>query len=455
MKKSFLKFGMGLVLGASIFATSCSDDDSSEPTTPLTCDTCDVDPGTGGTVDEVEIITVTGATGTTTWTKDNIYVLDGLVFVEEGTVLTIEAGTIIKGNDGAGTESSALVVAMGGKIMANGTASEPIIFTSIADNITKENGVTVEGNVLTADNNGLWGGVIVLGKAPITNNVTRSIEGIDTKETRAQYGGNDVNDNSGVLSYISIRHGGTDIGEGNEINGLTLGGVGAGTTIQYVEVYANADDGIEFFGGTAQVKYAVVTNCGDESFDYDEGWSGKGQFWFTSLVDNSDRAGEHDGGFKGAFTALPESKPEMRNVTYVGHNKSGKQAIVFKEYAGGTYKNMIITDFEKGVQIEDLAEGEGDDCRVQLEEGDMMFDNVSFQGVSGDKFFYSTGDVATHSNIKNVTESENAGITAANPVPASQVAGGTFAADDFFQVAAYRGAFDGSNWAQGWTKSFQ
>ena len=140
----------------------------------------------------------------------------------DGQTLTIEAGTVIKAKPGQQENASALIVAMGGKLIANGTPGLPIIFTSENDDLA--------GSV-PDEANGLWGGLIMLGKAK-TNNATvpKQIEGIPTNETRGQYGGNDNFDNSGQLSYVSIRHGGTDIGEGNEINGLTLGAGGSATT---------------------------------------------------------------------------------------------------------------------------------------------------------------------------------------------------------------------------------
>ena len=185
----------------------------------------------------------------TTWTANNQYVLNGLVFVEEGETLTIEPGTVIKGKPGQGAEASALVVAREGKIFAEGTAEAPIIFTAEADDAS-------DPEDFGSTDRGLWGGVIVLGRATLNSPsdsgspITDNIEGIDINETRGRFGGNDDTDNSGVLRYISIRHGGTLIGADNEINGLTLGAVGSGTTLEFIEVFANLDDGIEFFGGT-------------------------------------------------------------------------------------------------------------------------------------------------------------------------------------------------------------
>jgi hypothetical protein len=156
--------------------------------------------------------------------------------------------------------------------MAMGTASEPIIFTSVADEI--EPGQIASPN-LDPTLNGLWGGLIVLGNAPISADAASvQIEGIPPSDPNGLYGGNDPADNSGEIHYISIRHGGANIGEGNEINGLTLGGVGSGTIIENVEIVANQDDGIEWFGGSVSVKNAVVWNTGDDAIDTDQAWSG-------------------------------------------------------------------------------------------------------------------------------------------------------------------------------------
>ena len=219
-----------------------------------------------------KIITDAMISGTVNFSKDTIYVLNGLVFVASNETLNIEAGTVIKGKPGAGASASALVVAKGGTINANGTAADPIIMTYESDNGTPQ----------LSNVKGQWGGLIILGNAGLNSSPgSTQIEGIPTNEPRGIYGGSNDSDNSGIIRYVSIRHGGTDIGAGNEINGLTLGGVGSGTTIEYIEVVANKDDGVEFFGGTANTKYLITAYCGDDSFDYDEGFRGKGQFWVT------------------------------------------------------------------------------------------------------------------------------------------------------------------------------
>jgi len=230
-----------------------------------------------------------------TWTSDNIYELAGKVVVGNGVTLTIEPGTIIKGREGSGTLSSALIVAKGGKIYADGTPLKPIIFTSVLDNI--QVGELV-GTNLDENDNGLWGGLIILGNAPISagdGDALSQIEGIPTSDSFGAFGGNDVTDNSGSLSYISIRHGGAMIGSGNEINGLTLGGVGNGTNVSNIEVVGNLDDGVEFFGGTVNVSNILVTYQGDDGIDIDMNYAGTVDGFVVLNGSNSDEGLEVDG----------------------------------------------------------------------------------------------------------------------------------------------------------------
>ena len=211
-------------------------------------------------------------TTNTTWESGKVYTLAARIAVVSGVTLTIEPGVIIKGEAGTGANATCLIIARGGKIMAEGTASEPIIFTSVADEIMP--GQIASPN-LDPDLNGLWGGLIVLGNAPISADAVPSqSEGIPPSDQNGLYGGDQPGDNSGVIKYVSIRHGGANIGEGNEINGLTLGGVGSGTVIENVEIVSNQDDGIEWFGGTVNVTNAILWNVGDDAVDTDQSWGG-------------------------------------------------------------------------------------------------------------------------------------------------------------------------------------
>ncbi|MFW5662178.1 MAG: hypothetical protein ACOCZW_00520 [Bacteroidota bacterium] len=307
------------------------------------------------------------------WTADNTYILDGFVFVEEGSELWIEAGTVIKGKPGEAANASALVVAKGGKIYAMGTPTQPIIFTAESDDVN-------DPYDLTKDDRGLWGGVIILGKAGI--NVAggeEQIEGIPVEESRGAYGGNENDDNSGIIRFISIRHAGSNIGQDNEINGLTMGGVGSGTVIEFVEVFSNKDDGFEWFGGTVNTRYLVSAFSGDDGFDYDEGFRGKGQFWFSiqdDIIGNS--AGEHDGGTT-PEDGQPYSMPQIYNATYIGSgvnstNTKNNPFINMRDNAGGKYFSSIFMDAPGfALQVEDLESGE--DSRARLEAGNLEYTN--------------------------------------------------------------------------------
>lgn len=402
-------------------------------------------------------------TGTTTWTSNNIYILNGLIFVNDGQTLTIEPGTVIKGKPGQGENASALIVAMGGKIMAQGTAELPIIFTAEADDL--------QGSVPDLDN-GLWGGLIILGKA-VLNTVpsTQNIEGIPSTEPRGAYGGNDDNDNSGALKYISIRHGGTDIGEGNEINGLTLGAVGRNTTIEFIEVFSNKDDGIEFFGGVPRLNNIIVAFCGDDCYDYDQGYSGYGQYWLAVQGYNrGDRIGEHDGGTD-PEDGQPYAIPSIYNVTYMGQGTAaGKRLITFRDNAGGNYANSIMMNQAKGIDVELLV---GACSYDRFEAGQLTLQNNIFWEVPQDPIFNVEAASDVPENEKTTAQSTiaayftsagnvvsdpgleyNENFATFNPVPTGNV-GGTMstAPDAWFQATNYKGAFNpaGPNWAAGWS----
>jgi hypothetical protein len=447
-----------LVLAGALVMTSCKpteEEPKVESTETTFTETSLIDKDT---VKFVSINDNGNGIGTYTMKKNKVYVLDGFVFVNEGQTLTIEPGTIIKGKSGQGENASALVVAKGGKIMAEGTSTEPIIFTAEADQTSRSiNGKLIGSDNLGTTTGGLWGGLIVLGKAGLNSNPgTTAIEGIPTTEKRGIYGGTDDADNSGILKYVSIRHGGTNIGAGNEINGLTLGGVGSGTTIDYIEVIANGDDGVEFFGGTVQAKHMLMVNNQDDSFDYDEGFRGKGQFWVS--INPSDRSGEHDGGTN-PETATPYATPIISNVTYIGGN-----SLTFRDNAGGYYYNSIFESLNKNpvIDIEDLLESAGDDSKKQFEAGRLKIENNIFANAKGLNVAYLVYDAAGKgtagtTEIGGTTNTTSGSIvSASNPVPATITsATSTSAKDSWFTNAPYIGAFDGTtNWAAGWTLTF-
>ncbi len=287
------------------------------------------------------------------WTSNNEYFLTGLVYVEDGAVLNIQEGTTVRFTAAtAGDNTSALIIAQGGQINAIGTATDPIIFTSEDD---------IEGANLLPTDWGKWGGLIVLGSAPASKGGVTSgiaIEGINSTETRGVYGGTASDDNSGTLQYVSIRYTGVGIAPNSEIQGLTLGGVGSGTTIDHIDIYSSADDGIEIFGGTVDISYISVAFATDDSFDFDEGWVGSGQFLFALQTDaDYDQGGEWDG-------AVPDdaaiySAPNIYNATFVGPGQTAtgaQRALIMRDAFAGKIGNSIFEDFPGvGVQVEDIA----------------------------------------------------------------------------------------------------
>jgi len=402
--------------------------------------------------------------GTQHWTADKTYILDGFCFVDSGQTLTIDPGTVIKGKPGQGESASALIVARGGKIYAEGTAEKPIIFTAEADDLNGSVDINARG---------LWGGVIILGRARLnTQPAVQQIEGIPTTEPRGAYGGNDDNDNSGVLKYVSIRHGGTDIGAGNEINGLTLGAVGSGTVIEHIEIISNTDDGIECFGGTAQLKYILVNNCGDDGLDYDQGFRGKVQFYCVLGAEDGNRCGEHDGGTT-PEDGTPYAIPTIYNATYIGvANNPNSIVMTFRDNAGGYYYNSIFVNCAKGIDIEKLASGE--DSYNRFVNGDLKIENNVFFNINGqttlsgheNEFLYASGDdnaisagninaeLATYFAAHNTVA--DPGISKANPVPTNSLTTdlADYPNDGFFESVNYKGAFGSENWAAGWTLTF-
>ncbi len=286
-----------------------------------------------------------------TLTNDVIWEINGKFVVGNGTTLTIEPGTIIKGQEGTGSLASALIVAQGGRIMAEGTADNPIIFTSINDNI--ELGQK-QGSNLDENDRGLWGGVLILGNAPGSydgDSEVSQIEGIPADDDFGRFGGNDPDDNSGVFKYVSIRHGGALIGSGNEINGLTLGGVGAGTVIDHIEVVGNIDDGVEWFGGSVDSSNILVFAGGDDGLDIDMAYSGTITNALVLQGAESDHALEIDGPegtLEGAFT--------IQDLTIIGDPNAPSGAIAdLRDGAMGAFNNVYVRGFNdiQNVEIDD------------------------------------------------------------------------------------------------------
>lgn len=318
-------------------------------------------------------------------TCDKTYILDNKIYVPAGKTLTIQPGTLIKGAPtGNPAAANAILVNRDGKIFASGTESCPIIFTAQADPLDGTYALT---------NKGQWGGIVILGKAK--NNLTTAanysatgvvgfngttgsgvnggdgigfIEGFTAADSRNLYGmpvgQEDDNDNSGVMRYVSIRHAGATVGANNELNGLTLGSVGRGTTIENIEVISNDDDGIEPFGGTVNMKYLTLMFNNDDNFDYDQGYTGKVQFMLSVKLDAATFTGgdsgiEADGDDnKGNPTLL--SRPTIYNSTFIGNGSNvnatngssgGPFAINAKEKVEGSIYSSIFANYRSAFNL--------------------------------------------------------------------------------------------------------
>ncbi|GAA0892246.1 hypothetical protein GCM10009122_19250 [Fulvivirga kasyanovii] len=327
-------------------------------------------------------------TANKTLTADRIWELAGRVIVTDGATLTIEPGTIIKGRPGEGTNASVLMIARDGMIDAEGTADNPIIFTATADNIAVGQKI---GTNLDANDNELWGGVVILGNAPISPDAgtTAQIEGVPASEPLGQYGGDVADDNRGTLKYVSIRHGGTTIDAvaGNDINGLTLGGVGSGTTISHIEIFANYDDGVEFFGGSVNLSNLLVYTVGDDAIDVDQAYSGTVSNFlvYTSTAASSDEGLEIDGP-EGSENSTGKFTIENGTITSVD---GGGFAADFKSKAQGTVNNVKYSGFTGGATIKIRASFDPDnacadktDAYTNLIGDNLVFTTVEFSAVS-------------------------------------------------------------------------
>lgn len=386
-------------------------------------------------------------TGTVTWNSEHEYILDGLVFVNDGQTLVIEAGAVIRARTGQGTDASALIVARGGKIIAAGTAEKPIIFTVEGDDL--------EGSV-PGQTQGLWGGVIILGNAPVLSESGEAfIEGIPLTEARGVYGGNDPHDNSGIMKYVSIRHGGTNLGEGNEINGLTLGGVGDNTQLSYIEVVANADDGFEFFGGTVNGHHLIASYCDDDAFDFDKGFSGNVQFLYAIQSSyRGDNLCEHDG-------FVQNDEPLIANATLIGRGTSGDEALIsFRNQSAARYYNSIFINQANGILVDNSGVFQSA-SEQWLEEDTQIRSNVFYHTGSNQNLVKllvmpdeTIDDTLTQRVVhQNLFMNPDIGLTEGiyHPVPNAGVHANTIAVEGAVEPVNYRGAFLEEDWTKGWS----
>ncbi|MBK1834205.1 hypothetical protein [Roseibacillus ishigakijimensis] len=439
-------------------------------------------------------------TADTTWDSDTngdglvdkIYFLDSAVAVKDASygdggswseggnkvTLTIKPGTVIAGTGSdagsSGAQVGAVVVTRAGRIQAQGTANNPIIFTS-ASEAEYRYGVDVDGDDFVVDtagdpavDGGEWGGVILLGSAPINftsgsaNVGETSIEGFPAGSSAdIVYGGSSPTDDSGILEYVRIEFGGFEFDVNEEINGLTMGGVGSGTTVRFVEVVGNTDDGFEYFGGTVDTSHLVSFFNQDESFDLDQGHQGRHQFLFAVQSTLSDNGTEADGGDGDDKTLTPLTSAQFYNVTYVGGGEegpSGNNGFRLKDNFAGQFHNSIFTDFGgAAVRMDDQTTA--NQVGVNLCFQHNVFGAFVGGATTGDNAADAATLLAQAGNSAVGTDPQlsllvrtDGEVSAIDPRPAlAGPAWGTTLLDGAPTEVDYRGAFGTSNWAHTWT----
>lgn len=464
MKRYFLLFATALSIGV---LSSCSDDKDNNVTPPTTGD---------------DVVVLKGdITANKTLTADKKYLLDGFVYVKSGATLTIEPGTVIMGDK---ADKGTLIITRGAKIEAKGTAAKPIVFTS-----SQPKGARSQGD---------WGGVIILGKAKTnaTDGEAKIEGGLVPTAGGAEkeyiwYGGTNDADNSGTLEYVRIEFAGIAYSPDNEINGLTMGGVGNGTKISYVQVYRSGDDAFEWFGGSVNCDHLVATYTWDDDFDTDNGFSGKVQFGvahrYKAIADVSGSNGfESDNDANGSVNA-PQTKAIFSNMTIVGpivagNSNSGINAnfqhgAQIRRNSSMSLVNSLIVGFPIGLYIDD-SKVASHKTSQNAAEGSLMFKNNIIAGANPStitKSEWSTQDpvawaawwAATNTTVLAKAEealmttpnvfSPAVGATTGTPnfllkAESPAVTGGMDVTTLGFVKAEYRGAFDATtDWTKGWT----
>jgi hypothetical protein len=412
----------------------------------------------------------TGASTTLTedvrLTNNFVYRISGAVFVGEdaggdidnpvagatSATLRIDSGTTLYGTEG----EDYLVIRRGSQIRSNGTALAPVIFTSEED-------VFQTAGFDAANDRAQWGGLVINGRAPINACDTAVAGGSASCEKSGEgasgkFGGNAPEDNSGNLYYTRVSYAGNQLNNNDELNGIAFQGVGSGTEVDYIQVHNNADDGIEFFGGTVNVKHVVLTGNADDSLDWTDGWTGKAQYVIVQHASNAgDQAIEADNNGDNN-TLTPRSNPTLSNLTLVG--TSGTDiGILVREGTAASIVNTIITGFNDGGLDIDQSE-----TAVQAVSGNLNFNSLYI--VDTGSSLVSDGDsdaelvaafAAGNNNVDGEAQTPaqdstlNGFVPGTNELAVTSVDPSTL--DPFFDSVNYIGAVENANdtWYQGWT----
>ena len=392
--------------------------------------------------------------------------LKGFVYVKSGATLTIEAGSVIKGiSVASGERAASLIIEPGAKIIAEGTVDKPIVFTS-----DKEPGKRVTGD---------WGGLIICGNARVNRTNQPTIEG-----GPGTHYGNTTSDefngeSSGKLKYVRIEFAGYPLEPDKEINGLTFGGVGSGTEVEFVQVSYSNDDSYEWFGGTVNAKHLIAYKGWDDDFDTDYGYTGKLQFLLSvrdkDIADTSDSNGFESDNDGDGSTNTPFTKPVFSNVTLIvpfyGKVSDRTQAEVEAKTAdaangakGGKYQaamhlrrnsslnvyNSVFTGWPYGLRATDKKGQANDGIAIENVIFAGMWKNFYEDEKVSENFFNRAGNNTVLENTRQIIAKDGD----YSSVVADAVKGADFSklADSFFEKVTYKGAFDGTNdWTEGWT----
>jgi hypothetical protein len=446
----------GIATGVALGTTTITAVSQSDTTIQASCE-IRVTPSSGMTV-----VTISGViTANTTWNSDKIYILSGYVYVKNAT-LTINPGTLIKGLSGT---KATLIIEKGSQIIAKGTASQPIVFTS-----DKPKGQRSYGD---------WGGLVICGNG-LTNKHDGGVAGNGVAEggIGSTYGGTNATDNSGTLQYVRIEFPGIPLTAtaNSEINGLTLYGVGSGTTIDHIQVSYSGDDSYEWFGGSVNCKYLVAFRGWDDDWDTDNGFNGKVQF-FASLRDPAVADQSQSNGFESdndadGSTLSPFTMPLFVNGTVIGPLKTPtttihtlyRHAMQLRRGSRISIYNTVFAGWPKGLFI-DGAKGDSPAQAtanvLQIEKSVIagMTENYVVTSLPETETWYlatSRGnEVKATNDLLMLTDPFN--LTAPNFLPSSTsplLTGASFTnsrlTDSFFTSVAYRGAFGTTDWTKGW-----
>ncbi|HSI90247.1 MAG TPA: hypothetical protein VK927_03980 [Adhaeribacter sp.] len=389
-------------------------------------------------------------TSNMTLKADKKYLLQGFVYVVAPAKLTIEPGTIIKGDK---QTKGTLIIERGAQLIAEGTKDKPIVFTS-----NQPKGQRAAGD---------WGGIIVLGHAPTNLPGTAMIEGgVD----RA-YGGTNAADNSGIIKYLRLEFSGIAFQPGNEINGLTLGGVGSGTTIDYVQVSYNGDDAFEMFGGTVNAKHLIAQGTVDDMFDTDAGYSGKLQFLLgisdPKIADISKSNGFESDNDANGSTSTPQTSAVFSNVSMFGPKKDASsvfdpnfgRGMHIRRNSSISLHNSVVAGWPVGLLLDGSASEGNATSNMLVMKNNVLAGNATALAVnSGSSFdinaWYTGGNntiKATNAELK-IENSFNINNPGLLPGSGSELlTGADFAGmDAFFERVAFKGAFGTTDWTAGW-----